>query len=133
MRAFLVARAQSPLFRRVTVGGEFGGADVLLDAVYLVRGDVNFVAAVVFQQQVVALGPVRPFQLGQPAVAPDAVQDMDDEIPLAQFEIRGDLQALFEGPLGRLLVGAVPEDVRVRGDHQVRFGQLEAAEERAGR
>ena len=107
-------------------------ADILLDPVYLVGRHINFIPAVVFQKQVVTLGPVGAFKPGNPRVAPDAVMDMHDIIAFAQLQVRRNLQALFEGSLRRLLMRPMPENIRIGCQHEVRFWQLKAAEKRAG-
>jgi hypothetical protein len=87
----------------------------------------HFIAAVVLQQQVIALGTVRAFQTRNARVAPNAVVDMHDIVALAQLQIGRNLQAFLERALRRLLVRPVAEDVHVRCQHETSFGQLEAA------
>ena len=98
-----------------------GRADILLHPVDLVGRHIYFVAAVVFQEQVIALGPVRAFQPGNARVAPDTVMDMHHIVAFAQLQVGRNLQALFERSLRRLLVRPMPENIGVRRQHEIGF------------
>src|SRR5581483_9889537 len=91
--------------------------DIPLHAVYLVGGNEQPVAALIFDKQVVTQ-IVLDLALDQPAIDADAVMDMDDEIVLAQVEDRRDRHAARHAP---------PRDDRPRAAEEFRVGnQVEA-------
>ena len=104
-------------------------ADVLAQRVDLVAGDVQLVAALVAQQQVVALDPADR-ALDHALVVTDAVLVVHDVV--AGLQVLEEAGAL---PLARpwLTVGAPPAgEVALGDDRQLGFRQRAAAVQRSG-
>ena len=120
-----LALAKSAPPRRCSVGAS--PPDVLAQAVDLVARHVELVAALVGEQQVVALDAADG-ALDHPLVVPDAVLVVDDVV--ARLEVLEEAGSLALARPG-LTVGSAPTgEVALGDDGQLRLGQRAAAVQR---